>query len=233
MKRRFGKKSLFILGGGVLLFVWVFSPSKVSHPKFDKFVTKREQVKPVDTTPSISSTQPERKPAQIKPKRKLTPDRAKELFHQSTRYPAREHEPGELIIQGQQGRYRELADVFAVKKRDWDASDVNIEGEYLGHYLVRSNNPPNGAVKVLINEETGGYAILTNVLKVKFNRGQTDVGLFSDFSFDVVEKYEHIHLVMLKFSTSEQLVQAHEFSKAHQSIKRSTIELLEFSRTER
>ncbi|MAZ47959.1 MAG: hypothetical protein CME65_05310 [Halobacteriovoraceae bacterium] len=134
-----------------------------------------------------------------------------------------------LNIQGESYTY--LDDVYAVLKKDWEASDPQIIGSFLGHYLIRSETPVVESNPVLLDTRSNTYAIVTKVLKVKLEDINDRDEIFNQ-AYQVVEEYSHINVILYKFNDLEELQIAYESASKHSKVRRATIEILKGARSE-
>lgn len=132
-------------------------------------------------------------------------------------------------IQGED--YSLVEDTFAVLKRDWDEDDPQIVGEFLGHYLVKSYTPIADSNPVMIEQNSKSFAIVTKVLKVKLIDLDRRDEIFTQ-SYQVVEEYPHINVVLYKFNDLDQMQLAAIAASQNPEVLRSTIEILKGARAE-
>jgi hypothetical protein len=140
-----------------------------------------------------------------------------------------------IIISSNESNYSLLENLYAIKKSEVkDTEDLNIKEEKLGYYIVSSDlSIPEDAIRVVQNQETNTYAIFTGVLKVKLNDMAVVDSVLSDFSYDIQNTYEDINLVMYKFYTFDETMDAYNSLKNNSKVNRVTIDLLEYERSHR
>ena len=124
-----------------------------------------------------------------------------------------------------------MEDVYAVLKKDWEASDPQIIGSFLGHYLIRSETPVADSNPVLLDSRSNSYAIVTKVLKVKLEDINDRDEIFSQ-AYQIVEEYSHINVILYKFNDLEELKIAYESASKNSKVSRATIEILKGARSE-
>lgn len=98
----------------------------------------------------------------------------------------------------------------------------------LGAYLlVERAQAPGHAQKVVRNLESGGYAVFTGVVKVKTRDVLMFEYLAKKYDGEIVQEYEHIQTVFLRFDEYEQTLEALEALRAEAGVIMADLEILE------
>ena len=124
--------------------------------------------------------------------------------------------------------YMRSKSVYAVLKASWDPHDPQIIGEHLGHFLIKSASPINGAFPVFLNQKSSQYAIITKILKVKLADFELRHQVFDNYQ--IHREFSHINLVLYRFDTLDELIQANQLSVNNPQVLRASIEILEHAR---
>tara|TARA_B100001971_G_scaffold111191_1_gene102113 strand:- start:57104 stop:57862 length:759 start_codon:yes stop_codon:yes gene_type:complete len=141
-------------------------------------------------------------------------------------------EPDTKIVygDGNGNQYRLLNDFVAVKKTKENENDYPDAKIKLGHFIVPAELAPSDAIPLMENAQTGNIAIFTGLIKVKLTDMRQAESLISQVRYDIHLRYEHIGLVMYKFSSYEDTMLAKRELDQSSYVRRATIELLEYER---
>ena len=141
-------------------------------------------------------------------------------------------EPDAKIVygDGNGNEYKLIKDYVAVKKTKENENDYPDAELKLGYFIVPVNQAPNDAQTLLENASTGNIVIFTGLIKVKLTDIRQAESLISSVSYHIPVKYEHIGLVMYKFDSYQDTMDAKRELDRSQFVQRATIELLEYAR---
>lgn len=141
-------------------------------------------------------------------------------------------EPNSPIVygDGNGNEYKILEDFVAVKKTKENENDYPEAKVKLGHFIVPKAQAPADALILMENASVGTVAIFTGLIKAKLNDITMAESLLSEVSYDIHLKYEHIGLVMYKFSNYQDTISAKKTLDQSNFVRRATIELLEYER---
>ena len=113
---------------------------------------------------------------------------------------------------------------------DTPPSGAQLKNNY---YIVEGDDAPRDALRVMENANTGEYAIFTGILKVKLENMSFLDEILTSYDCVVESSYPHINVAMIKFSEYELTLKAHNELQKIEWVKRSEVELLEYSRGSR
>jgi len=177
------------------------------------------------STQSFKAKNPNRKLDEIKRELSL---RGADNRIQNTR------EPQSKIVygDGKGNEYRLLEDYYAVKKTSENENDFPDAEIRLGHFIVPKELAPQDALRVMENAQTGIPAIFTGLIKVKLTNNELSHNVLRNTNYEIEFQYDHINLVMYKFSSLRETMNAKKILDQNPNVVRATIELLEYERIE-
>ncbi len=230
---------LFVL---VLCAIFVFWKSESEENRFVQFNHKRTfEFTPTELPKREVASVKERKlvsPSRIKsrPTGDLIPEPLKEGikslkdYKQSKKTGGTTPKDSDLSFQNQS--YYLLENKFAVSAQDMDTppSGAQLKNNY---YIVEGDDAPRDALRVMENANTGEYAIFTGILKVKLENMSFLDEILTSYDCVVESSYPHINVAMIKFSEYELTLKAHNELQKIEWVKRSEVELIEYSRGSR
>lgn len=128
--------------------------------------------------------------------------------------------------------YYLLENKFAVSAQDIGTPPAGAQLKN-NYYIVEADDAPRDALRVMQNANTGEYAIFTGILKVKLENMSFLDEILTNYDCVVESSYPHINVALIKFSDYELTLKVHSELQKIEWVKRSEVELLEYSRGSR
>lgn len=124
-------------------------------------------------------------------------------------------------------------ELVAVKGTEYNAGEYPNAPMVNGYFLVDKEIAPQDALAVVVNGESGSYAVFTGILKVKLSEfGYRDI-LARNYGGAIEQSYDHIQTVFYRFDGYHETVNALAALKGETSVLRVDVELLEYQRQPR
>jgi len=134
---------------------------------------------------------------------------------------------------GDETNYQLIKNIYAVEKAIYQNNMGDILDDVPGYYFVESSVEIPEAQRLVTKDDSKRFLIFTGLIKIKLTNFDDLYQLELDAPFEVVKTYDYMNRALLKFSKYQETIDSYHKLLSMKNIEDVSIELLDYSRTER
>ena len=226
----------------IIAFLFVINPKVdddvVDGRKLSKWNKEVEQIEggksPSRAIASIVNKNIHRKNTKVIPYKKFKKDtkyKMKNAKQKSFKYRSISPDQGPDFQNGV-GNYKFLDFFYAIANTEENRKIYPEAQIKLGYIIVESETPITDALAVVENADTGHLGIFTGILKVKLKDMQDVDQVIEHNQYEIEITHDHISLVQYRIDDIALALKTHEELTSNPKVKRVSLEILEYQRTQ-
>lgn len=134
---------------------------------------------------------------------------------------------------GDETNYQLIKNIYAVEKSIYQNNMGDILDDVPGYYFVESSVEIPEAQRLVTKDDSKRFLIFTGLIKIKLKNFDDLYQLELEAPFEVVKTYDYMNRALLKFSKYQETIDSYHKLLSMKNIEDASIELLDYSRTER